>query len=390
MDRVDLVPAQNRAERLALLDILGGRRADFDVDQESFLAVTPRVLYPFVHARLKSSIPVLASHYRQNAMLHLRRLADLRRVGEGLHSQGIDHLVLKGPVLAATVYDDPATRTMLDVDLLVRDLERAMSALSLLGYVIPERFAGIVMNAGDAPPLWNEDPGSAIVELHSLLDSAPDNDAALEAAWSSARSVDLGHGLIASTLGRGEFLAHVILHVSRHHRFEGELRSLLDVALLLKSSETADLDWDALAAEWERRGIAAWIGLTVSLANCLLDSPVPDPLRRFAPSPEALTLAAEQLWIQKETRVSGRVINLFTGERPAPVHAYAAPRPVPVPSGAAGAWLRARRPWQSVVSVVASLRKGSLRPRNVARDVALLRNRERLFAIVESGERPTR
>ncbi|MEA2236947.1 MAG: hypothetical protein QOC81_1671 [Thermoanaerobaculia bacterium] len=396
MDRLDLVPAVHRRERLFLLDLLAGGEVDGDfrsLDAEGFLAVTPRPLYPFVYRRLapiasrigapEAMLARFAAHYRQNAMMHLRRLADLRRIGEALDAAGIGYLVLKGPVLAATVYDDASTRTMLDVDLLVRDLAPAMTVLASLGYVIPERFAGALMNAGDAPPLWNGEQGAPIVELHALLDSAPDNPAALESAWSTARVVDLRHDVSVPTLGRGEFLAHVIMHVSRHHRFEGELRSLLDVALLMRSQETEGLDWIALAAEWEARGIAGWIALTLSLANVLLGSAVPEALRRFSPEPEALMLAAEQLWIQKETRVSGRVTSLFTREHPAPQHAHEAPVPVPAPAGITGAWLRARRPWQSMRNVIASLRSGALRPRNVAESVAMLRKRERLYAIVE-------
>jgi hypothetical protein len=412
MDRLDLVPAEHRQERLFLLDLLAGREVDLEfggsLDAEGFLAVTPRPLYPFVYKRLApvaarigapaAMLTPFAAHYRQNAMMHLRRLADLRRIGDALVAEGIGYLVLKGPVLAATVYEDPSTRTMLDIDLLVRELAPAMGVLAALGYVVPERFAGTVMNAGDAPPLWNGEPGAPIIELHALLDSAPDNPAALESIWSTARTVDLGHKLPVPTLGRGEFLAHVIMHVSRHHRFEGELRSLLDVALLMRSQETESLDWDALATEWERRRIASWIGLTLSLAHVLLGSAIPEALRRFSPQPEALTLAAEQLWIQKETRVSGRVRSLFTREQPAPVHAHEAPVLVPSPTGIPGAWLRARRPLQSIRNVIASFRSGALRPGNIAASVAMLRNRERLFAIVENAssaapapnEHPTR
>jgi hypothetical protein len=399
VDRLDLVPSAHRPERLFLLDLLAGREVEGEfgrsLDAEGFLAVTPRPLYPFVYKRMApianrigapaAMLARFAADYRQNAMMHLRRLADLRRIGDALRAAGIGYLVVKGPVLAATAYDDPSTRTMLDIDLLVRDLAPAMAVLATLGYVIPERFAGTVMNAGDAPPLWNGEPGAPVIELHALLDSAPDNAAALESIWSTARTANLGLELPVPTLGRGEFLAHVIMHVSRHHRFEGELRSLLDVALLMRSTETESLNWEVLATEWERRGIAGWIGLTLSLANVLLGSVIPEALRRFSAQPEALTLAAEQLWIQKETRVSGRVTSLFTSEQITPVHAHEAPVLVPVPTGIPGAWLRARRPLQSIRNVIASFRSGALRPGNIVESVAMRRKRERLYAIVENA-----
>lgn len=387
MDRDELLPASHRAERRFLLDLLSGVSAPFDdaLDAGAFLRITPRVLYPVVHRRLSaapaSMQSLLAQHHRENAFQHLRRIAELRRIGDAFVAENIDYLVLKGPVLAATVYDDPAARTMLDLDFLVHELAPAMEVLTSLGYVVPEQLAGVTMNAGDAPPMWNGEPGSPVIELHALLDSAPDNRAALDAAWASVRRVEAGNGITVPTLGLGEFVAHVIMHVSRHHRFEGELRSLLDVALLMRSNDVAALDWNELAHEWERRGIASWIALTVVLANVLLGSPVPEALLPFAPSREALILAAEQLWIQKELRPSGRITSLFTRQTVAPVHSHAASEAATLPRGAL---LRARRPLRSAQNLVRSLRSGALRPRNVAESVSMLRKRERLFAIVES------
>lgn len=397
MERLDLMPAEHRAERLFLLALLGSDTVDADavssIDANAFLEITPRSLYPYVHSRLQhaaDALPaalrsVLADAYRENAFRHLRRVADLRRIDTALNAAGIPYLLLKGPVLAAMVYADPATRTMLDLDLLVRDadLPRAVSALQTLGYAVPLQFAGVTMQPGDAPPLFNGQPGSPVIELHAMLDSAPDDPMGLENAWSTARMVDLGHGLRVPALARDEFFAHVVTHVSRHHRFEGELRSLLDVALLLRSSET-DLDWKSLKSEWDRRRITGWIELTVSLANTLLGAPIPGELAGARPAREALLLAAEQLWIDKDKRISGKITTLFTRSEPTPVHAHARGETVPMPTGLAGMRLRAQRHWQRVHRTFTTLRDGTLRPRNVAQNVALFRRRERLFALVES------
>jgi len=368
------------------------------IDPHAFLAITPRTLHPWIHWRLKQAgdgvSPGLrspfAGAYRENALRHLRRMADLRRIDGALQAADVPYLLLKGPVLAATVYADPATRTMTDLDLLVRDADfsRAMSALAEIGYVVPAEFSGVTMQAGDAPPLFNGQPGSPVLELHAMLDSAPDDPLTVEAAWSTARVVDVGHGLRVPTLGRPEFFAHVVTHVSRHHRFEGELRSLLDVALLLRSAET-DLDWTSLKSEWTRRRIAVWIELTLSLANILLGAPLPKEFAGATPAPEALILAAEQLWVDKDRRVSGKITQLFTRSVPAPVHA-APGETVPMPSGRAGMQLRAMRQWQMVRRNFSQLLDGTLRPRTVARDVTLFRNRERLFTLLESSERPPR
>jgi len=396
MQREDLLPRTHRAERLFLLDLLGSEPVDGDaaasIDAAAFLDVAPQTLYPYLHARLlpvaqrvpASVLAPLAQHHRKNVLTHMRRVADLGRIGAAFDAAGIAYLVLKGPILAATVYPEPGTRTMLDVDLLVHDGEmaRAVATLEALGYFIPSKFAGVTMNAGDAPPMINGQPGSPVIELHSLLDSVLDDDAALDAAWSNRRAINLGGGFLVPVLDRGEFFAHVVTHVSRHHRFEGELRSLLDVALLLRSQET-DFDWETLTAEWQRRRIDGWIALTLSLANILLGAPMPPTFANGKPDPETLMLAAEQLWVQKEKRVSGRITEMLARSTPAPVHDHGRLQSVPMPVGLAGIRLRASRRWQTVRRTFLTLKDGTLRPRNIAQNVDLFRKRERLFAILE-------
>lgn len=378
MDRVDLLPEERLAERLFLLDALAGDAGEMEVDAQALAAVTPRKLHPFLFARLRH--PAFAVSYRDHALRELRRGLELRRIDETLRTANIRSLILKGPVLAASVYPDRASRTMTDLDFLLanEDLSRAMEVLARAGYHVPDQFAGMEMAAGDAPPLIHEQPGGPSIELHTMLDSLPDEEHALDAMWPSARRVSVGHGLELMTLDRGAFFAHVVLHVSKHHRFEGELRSLLDVALLLREEVNA-LDWRALLADWERRGLAEWIVLTVALAHILLNAPVPDALADRKASDEALRLAAEQLWIVDKTPVHQRIAHTFAGHRPAPVHAHVASTRVPTPNLRA----RATRGITQARRVFQDLRRGTLRPRVIASEVELFRKRERLFALVE-------
>ena len=391
----ELVPSAHQRERLFLLDLLaqksGAVPADLDVD--AFLAITPDNLHAFVHARLlklpgapRALLERTAASYRRNAMMMLQRTADLRRLDEALRTAGIPYLVLKGPILAHTVYPEPAMRTMLDLDLLLHDadLERATKTLEELGYRVPEHFAGTTTNPGDTPPMIDTKFGSAVLELHTVLDSMPHGDSSADAAWAGARRVPIGHGVELPTLGRDEFFAHVVMHVSRHHRFEGELRSLLDVALFLQSDE-ASLDWRALDEEWQRRGISPWIELTITLAHILLGSPIPDVFENRRPSLEALAIAAEQLWVTDEHFVPTRITQALAGGAPAPIY-HGTPRAVPVPKGMR---FRIGREWKRVLRAMRAVRTGGLRPRNVAKSVDLHLKRERLFAMLEN-ERPLR
>lgn len=384
MDRPDLVPETHRRERLFLLDVLAGRAGTFDVDADAFLAIAPKKLHPFLFARLRDAqLPdavhdALSAAYRRNALQELRRGAELRRIDGALSVANIRYLVLKGPVLAASVYPDRAARTMTDLDFLLaeEDMPGAMGALEAAGYFVPERFAGAMLEAGDAPPLIHKDPGGPSIELHTMLDSLPNERDALDAMWPQARRADVGHGLQLPALERGEFFAHVAVHVSKHHRFENELRSLLDVALLLRHE---DLAWDALLAEWDRRGIAEWIALTVTLAHVLLDAPLPRSFATRRPHDSALALAAELLWVGGKTDVPQRVTFVLAGSAAAPVHAHVPGRTLAMPGGVRGIPARAARQLDRFRRVLGA----AIRPRAVSSAVELHRKRERLFGIVE-------
>jgi hypothetical protein len=401
MDRRDLIPSPHAAERLFLLDLLAGRVPDVvvgrDVDAAAFLEITPEKLYPMVFVRLRDHaerlrvpadvLQVLGAHHRTNRLMELRRAADLRRIDAVLGGAGIGFLILKGPVLAATVYPEPAARTMLDLDLLLaqEDYPAALAALETIGYRVPRQFAGATLYAGDAPPLVHDDPGGAVLELHTMLDSLPELRDAYAAMAPRARDVDLGHGIVLRALDREELFAHVVLHVSKHHRFEDELRSVLDVALLMHAESNA-LDWVALDRQWQQRGIADWIALTVTLAHILLDSPLPAIYRERPPSDEVLTLAAEQLWAAKN-RVPSRVTYTLAGAHPSPIHATVPGETVPTPPGIEGLRARADREWQRVRRLASAIRRGTLQPGIVAADVELHRRRERMFALVEGVRR---
>ena len=399
MSRADLLPKEHRAERALLLDLLSGTptpaRFGREADAEAFLSITPEPLYPLVAANLsarsgeldvpRSLLLALGPHYRGSAMLHARRRALLRSTMAILAAAGIDHLLLKGPVLAHTVYAEPATRSMSDLDFLVHpdDLAAAVAALEAAGYHVPPRYFGMTLPAGDAPAL--EPPGEQgiLIELHTILDSTGDDDAALQSAWAGARRLDLGGGLIAPTLGADAFFTHVVMHLSKHHRFESSLRALLDVALLLKA-EAQSLQWEALSATWDRQGILPWMTLTIVLAHELLGAPLPPPFVKCdAAVREALPLAAAQLWRTNAQRVPPRLIVTLTGKLPSPTHAGIEQKRVPMPRGMAGVRATVYKTGVRVRKVFAALTNGALRPRNIAESVQQFRERERLAVLME-------
>jgi putative nucleotidyltransferase-like protein len=400
MDRHDLLPTTHRGERQFLLDVLADRIGDvtsdrigdFTFDPAAFREITPSKLWPLVFVRLQPHAPripkellaTFGTAYRQNLMKELRRRAELRRLDEALTGANVRYLVLKGPVLAENVYPDRASRTMTDLDLLLSedDYSRAKSALEQCGYSIPARFHGAPMAAGDTPPMIHNDPGGPSIELHTMIDSLPEERRALEVMWPLARRVPIGPNMEAMTLERGEFFTHVVAHVSKHHRFEGELRSLLDVALLLREP----LPFAELWPVWESRGLSAWISLTVTLAHHLLYAPLPEVIANHPPSDEALALAAEQLWIVEKTPVAPRITHALSRTKYTDVHTTIPTTAAPTPIGLRGLRANLARETHQLRRAMTALREAALRPRRVATEIELHRKRERLFAIVESSD----
>ncbi|HEX8615966.1 MAG TPA: nucleotidyltransferase family protein [Thermoanaerobaculia bacterium] len=390
MERSELIPSTHRAERMFLLELLAGNARDFDLDAAAFLAITPQKLLPFVAAQLhgrkapQTLTDSLRAASRASALRELRRGAELQRIDAALSAAGVRFLVLKGPVLAATVYPSRASRTMTDLDLLVSEeaLPRATEALLDAGYEFPLQFAGAVSAAGDIPPLIYREPGGPSIELHTMLESLPDERNAFERMWPGARRVDVGHGLALMTLDRAEFFAHVVTHVSKHHRFENELRSLLDVALLLRSDEAA-FDMSESLAIWDRRGISEWLALTLRLAHLLLGSALPAAVAARKVPDEALRIAAEQLWVTEKSPVASRIVETISRVPLSPVH----PRVPATRSLLAkeGRGLRALAARQMLY-----LRRAlfaASRPQVVATQVELHRKRERLFTLIEGDRR---
>ena len=71
---------------------------------------------------------------------HAAHLALLRRIDARFVQEGLEGVVLKGPLFAERFYARPSARSTSDLDLLIRDadLERASAALAELGYALTD------------------------------------------------------------------------------------------------------------------------------------------------------------------------------------------------------------------------------------------------------------
>ena len=266
------LPAPARAWLLGCLRALGRRQAppappaglDWEAaidaaDAQDLLpalahavAALPAAAVP-AGARYRLAHGASASHAR-----HLVMTAELGRVLRRCRAERLDVIVLKGPVLAESVYPAPALRPFSDLDLLVRPADRLRmdALLRNLGCArVADEHSWDFDIAWDGATLY-EAPAGVRVDLHWALLTEPRfawNEDAQHAVWERAAPVTVA-GEPALGLGREDLVLHLATHLAVHHSLAGLLR-YWDVALLLDRSG-GTLDWDALlqrAARWRVR-----------------------------------------------------------------------------------------------------------------------------------------
>ena len=225
--------------------------------------------------------------------------AELRRVVDEFDRRGIQSIVLKGPVVARTLYPDRALRPYGDIDLVVRLSMFEAAARSLIGLGFREvpyeaEIARIAFaEAGGEEPfhrMFVDRAQRSLVELHAdplQLGLVP---AVEEDRWRRAlRFPDLGPHALA--LAGEDQVVQLAVHVHKHGF--SRLIWLKDLDLLVRKQATT-LDWYLVASIARREGVAASVWFALSLARDLLGCPE-TPVRALAPAPPIRALY-ELIW----------------------------------------------------------------------------------------------
>jgi hypothetical protein len=192
----------------------------------------------------------------------------------------IDVIPLKGAWLSETVYDDPAQRSMSDLDILIRANDRdAGHALFLsLGYQF-ER--DVLHNAFFHDQKYFHVAHPLVVEVHWQFTSSLEPDFLapdLEAIWGNTLESTLYNQPIRQ-LSPDDQLTHLVQHILRHG-FAIHLRGYLDLALILQKFWPA---WpacvlDAAAKRWE---VGRSLAFALSVTSVLFTVDLPVPLRSY-------------------------------------------------------------------------------------------------------------
>ena len=202
----------------------------------------------------------------------------------------IDVVPLKGAWLSEAVYDDPAQRSMSDLDLLVRqaDLDACHALFLTLGYAAKSETLHNVYANDQA----YRHPGHPLcVELHwhvesEMVSGAPMPDIA-DIWQNAAPALFLGHPV--RLFAPADQVSHLTQHIL-HHLFAMPLRGYLDIALYVKKfGPLLAVDaLDSAAARWKTGCATPFI---LRLVAELFALPLPAGLSRLVGEADTERLA---------------------------------------------------------------------------------------------------
>jgi Uncharacterised nucleotidyltransferase len=276
---------------------------------------------PLLHQALAASCveapaparKALAMAYFEAVSVSLVQQSVRERLCRRLAVRGIRVLLMKGAALAFTCYEDPATRPMVDLDVLVH-----RSQLAEAGQCLEEEGFGPIFGslATALRSPWGElgythPKTGAWVELHwefSALGRAQKR--ALAEIWSEARP--LGGEASGLAMRAGHTIPFLCAHMIQRHQAT-RLLWLYDLhrVLLTADAEEATLAREA-AIRWQ---LVPCTALTLLRVRDLFGTPLPQPLSdwaRAAGSRDSLAgrMAAHALSPGAQGRPNGDLVDL--------------------------------------------------------------------------------
>jgi hypothetical protein len=247
-----------------LLGSLGPEQWAILVEQAGSQSVAP-VVFHLVEQSAVAVPPAardrLRLSYEQSAMRTGAALFQLEQLLVALSASGVaPPMLLKGMVLAPTIYPSLALRPVRDIDLLIRpgDRHAVQRVAEALGYmpepiVAPTRRHAEILAEEATTHSYLPADGTAGLHLDIHTEPVPGMDAGAIPLWDGA--VERAVGSARAYVPRDEhLLVLLLLHVAKHRAGSGvppRLLWWLDVALVLRKLG-AQLDWDEFVAAGRR------------------------------------------------------------------------------------------------------------------------------------------
>jgi len=218
----------------------------------------------------------LAAAHRKTAVDNLAALSELTSALPFLLAERVPFLLLKGGAYLVDLYDDPACRTLTDIDLLIRpaDVSRLARRLAREGYAgeragYEERFRRFEM--------WRPGPGEVRLEFHWWLGLPRRFRFPQEELWTRAVPCTL-EGRSMRRLSPEDALLYHVAHQADHY-FGPSLKWLLDLREMLRRWP---LDHSLLLARADRFGARTALRLALDHLERLLPGETPEGLRAAA------------------------------------------------------------------------------------------------------------
>ncbi|WP_114393898.1 nucleotidyltransferase family protein [Oleisolibacter albus] len=220
---------------------------------------------------------------QDNIRAALRLVEVLSLATAALRSVGIRSIPLKGVALAQRWYGNVALRYAGDLDLLVAadDLTAADRRLRGSGFsprADTPRVSGSRRDRHTHHFAYRHDETGVLLELHQRLQPNP-HLMPVPFATLYAQGSDIGFGpTLLRTLAPAHEFAFLAVHGTRHDW--SRLQWVCDLDRMLRAAAAEDaLHWVETA---DRLGVAPAVLQAMMIAHGLLDSPVPEPVRRQA------------------------------------------------------------------------------------------------------------
>jgi hypothetical protein len=197
--------------------------------------------------------------------------AELGSILSAFKENGIPAIALKGVTLAEMLYGNPALRTVLDLDILMRrdDLPRAGSLLDEMGYQ-KSTLPGDIDHPFHEVPYIKRAKISFFVELHWNLEDERLVSIPQEKLWERARTLRLPWGQVMVI----SFEDTLMFSAIQLFKQSDQLKILGDIAELLKKCEET-LDWNYITDAARSWGIDTALYYSLRKAGELLEAPVP-------------------------------------------------------------------------------------------------------------------
>jgi len=304
------------------------------VSWNRFLAAADDRLKPYLHwvsqhAPFAPLIPTVVEQTLSAARFsagirNLRWAAELRQLIDAFRNERRSLMLVKGSVLQRTVYPDPSTRPMSDMDLVVSrdEMPQVNAIMTRLGFrsrTSLEDFTPATGLEADEEAFFYKQIGDQIlfVEIHTRLDMGiPSLSITPTQLWNQCVNVNSIDGMTIPTLEPHAALRHICLHLADHHNFYGGLLWLLDVRLFVERYK-ASINWGEFIRGCEPKTLPA-IAFTLTLAADWLGADVSPTLDVALPVDKkriAVSLTWGQMWdYVRSRRLPGSLTLILSGD----------------------------------------------------------------------------